>query len=246
MEGRWMRELELCVETLQGCEAALAGGADRIELCAALDESGLTPSRGFQRVAFDTVAMPVHVLIRPRDGNFVYSDAEFRMMCLDVDDALAQGAAGVVVGVLTTESGIARDRLATLMRLAAGRPVTFHRAFDHTPDLPASLEILAEAGCDRILTSGGRPTVTEGLPTLRQLAAQAAGRLRIAAGGGVTMTNAPALIEVDGLDLHASLRTKMPGTPPTAADPLWNEAAGPKAVSVDAVRKLSAMVHGRG
>ena len=232
------RELEICVETLQACHAAAEGGADRIELCAALSEGGVTPGPGFVREALAAVALPIHVLIRPRSGDFFYSDAEFRMICTDVDAAIAAGAAGIVVGMLTADRQVDRVRMTEVMQRAQGRSVTFHRAFDQAHDLSALLEGLIELGCDRILTSGGKPTVTEGRASLARLAEQAAGRIRIAAGGGITLDNALQFTAVAGLDLHASLRPKVEAV---ADDPLWQVAAGN--ISVDAVRTLSGIVH---
>ena len=114
------REFELCAETLQACEAAAAGGADRIELCAALGEGGVTPSRGLIRAVVAATALPVHVLVRPRAGGFVYSDAEFAVICADVEDALSLGAAGVVVGMLTASLAVDVARTREVVRLAAG------------------------------------------------------------------------------------------------------------------------------
>jgi copper homeostasis protein len=230
--------LEICVETLQACQAAAEGGADRIELCAALSEGGVTPSRGFLQEALAAVPIPIHVLIRPRSGDFLYSPAEFRMLCADVDDALASGAAGVVLGVLTPDHAIDQPRTAELIRRSEGRSVTFHRAFDRVTDQSESLRILIDLGCNRILTSGGKPTVTEGRESLAMLTEQAAGRIRIAAGGGVTLENARGLTEIAGLDLHASLRPKAAAF---AGDVLWQASAGN--ISVDAVRTLSGIAH---
>ncbi len=234
------RELELCVETLQGCEAARDGGVDRIELCAALSEGGVTPSRGFLRAALEDSSVPVHALMRPRSGNFVYSAAEFRGLCADVEDALVSGAAGIVFGVVTADRRIDRTRTKELIRLAAGRSVTFHRGFDRTANLFDALESLIDLGCDRILTSGGRPTVSEGYETLAALVQRARGRIRIAAGGGVTLLNASRLMQIDGLDLHASLRPKAIAV--DAMDPLWKEEDASR-ISADAVRTLREIVH---
>ncbi len=234
------REFELCAETLQACAAASEGGADRIELCAALGEGGVTPSRGLLREALAAVRVPVHVLVRPRAGGFVYSAAEFRVMCQDVQDAVATGAAGVVVGVVTKDRTIHRDRMEELMQLATGRAVTFHRAFDQLHDLRSSLETLIDLGCARVLTSGGLPTVSEGFDSLTQLAQQAAGRIRVAAGGGVTLENAARLVAVPGLDLHASLRSKAAQS--SVGDPLWQEHA--REVSIDVIRGMRVSVHG--
>lgn len=236
------RELEICVETLQGCEVAVEGGADRIELCAALSEGGVTPSHGLIRAAVIASPLPVHVLIRPRSGNFVYSADEFQVMCADVEDAVELGAAGLVLGLLTRAGEVDRVRTAELVGRAGDRPVTFHRAFDQTQDLFTGLEALIDLGCSRILTSGGRQSVMGGFDTLRALTARAAGRIRIAAGGGVTLQNAVHLTGIKGLDLHASLRAKSPAAA-VAGDPLWSDTGVPDAVSAEAVRALGNIVH---
>ena len=114
-KGPMQREFELCAETLQACEAAELGGADRIELCAALSEGGVSPSRGFLKAALSTVKTPVHVLIRPRSGDFVFTENEFRAMCDDVEDAVGLGAAGIVVGLLTAGGAVDAEHLAQLV-----------------------------------------------------------------------------------------------------------------------------------
>jgi copper homeostasis protein len=233
------REFELCAETLQACEAAELGGADRIELCAALSEGGVSPSRGFLKAALSSVKTPVHVLIRPRGGNFVFTENEFHAMCDDVEDAVGLGAAGIVVGLLTAGGAIDAERLAQLVELASGLPVTFHRALDRTRDLTKSLETVIGLGCNRVLTSGGKPTVMEGHTSLERMCAHAAGRIRVAAGGGVALANAASLLKIPGLDLHGSLRV---GTGEFSGDALW--APSPGTVNPDDVRRMSAMVHG--
>ncbi len=232
-------ELEICVETVQACVAARDGGADRVELCAALSEGGLTPSHGLI-VAAVAVGPPVHVLLRPRAGGFAYTAGEFAVIAADLRHALDLGAAGVVTGVLNGDGTVDGDRTRTLVRLAGGRPVTFHRAVDQTPDLGAALEAVIAAGCDRVLTSGGRPTVTEGAADLARLVDRAAGRVRVAAGGGVTAATAPALRRVAGLDLHASLRGTVVRGP---GDPLWQD-AGLVELTVRAVAELAQIAHG--
>jgi len=233
------REFELCAETLQACEAAELGGADRIELCAALSEGGVSPSRGFLKAALSSVKTPVHVLIRPRSGDFVFTENEFRAMCDDVEDAVGLGAAGLVVGLLTAGGVIDAEHLAQLVELASGLPVTFHRALDRTRDLTKSLETVIGLGCNRVLTSGGEPTVMEGRTSLERMCAHAAGRIRVAAGGGVALANAASLLKIPGLDLHGSLRV---GTGEFSGDALW--APSPGTVNPDDVRRMSAMVHG--
>lgn len=232
------RELEICVETLQACNAAAEGGANRIELCSALGEGGVTPSRGLIRAAVAQSFLPVHVLIRPRVGNFVFTREEFRVMCEDVEDVLALGAAGVVVGALTPQGEIDRDQTAMLVHLAHGLPLTFHRAFDHTRDLPQQLEVAIDLGCSRVLTSGGMPTVTQGAAVLARLTKQAAGRIRIAAGGGVTLEAAAQLRKIAGLDFHASVRWRGNPSSNSIGDPLWNGAGMDGSIRSDDVRSL--------
>lgn len=239
----FVKEVEICAETLKACEAAREGGTSRIELCSALNEGGMTPSVGLLRQALCLGGPSVHVLLRPRGGNFVYSDAEFEAMCDDLKASLDAGAGGFVAGCLRTDASVDEERTCTLVELAQGRPVTFHRAFDHTADLRASLETIIACGCDRILTSGGKPTVIEGRSMLMELTRLAAGRVRIAAGGGITLQTAPSLASIPGLDLHASLRK--PQTQSDAADVLWQEAhqAGQQ-IDVNDVRALCRIVYG--
>lgn len=218
------RELELCCETLQACEAAERGGADRIELCSALDVGGVTPPASLLRAALALTSRPVHVLIRPRPGLFTYDAREFALLCAQVEEMLAEGTAGVVVGVLDAEGRLDRERAAKLRRLALGRAITFHRAFDLIPELAADpeakIEELVDLGYDRVLTSGGAADVVAGLPTLQQLAAAARGRIRVAAGGGVRLENVERLASVPGLDVHGSFRRiadAIPASPVAAA-----------------------------
>ncbi len=232
------REFELCAETLEACDAAEHGGADRIELCAALSEGGVSPSRGFLKAALARVAIPVHVLVRPRIGGFVFTHDEFLAMCNDMEDALDLGAAGFVVGLLTAEGAVDVERVERLVQLAAGRPVTFHRALDHARDLAAALDAVIAVGCSRVLTSGGEPTVTQGRASLERLCAQAAERIRVAAGGGVTLANASLLLQIPGLDLHGSLRSSATAF---QGDALWAPASS--GVHENDVRRMAALVH---
>lgn len=233
------RELEICAETLQACEAANAGGADRIELCAALSEGGVTAGVGFLREAIAASHIPVHALVRPRSGGFVYSASEFRMACADTEMALSLGAAGIVVGALTPDGSVDVAQTAELIRIANGRPVTFHRAFDLARDLHESLRVVIDLGCSRVLTSGGEPTVMEGLEMLIELTEIAEGRIRIAAGGGVSLQNAALLAQVPGLDVHGSFRRK-PKTE-EVRDVLWQQ--GEARVEVEDVRLVAELMH---
>jgi copper homeostasis protein len=236
------RVLEICAETLQGCEAACAGGADRVELCSALIEGGLTPSHGFIEQAVATTCVPVHVLLRPRGGDFVYSDAEFAMICSDLRHSAALGAAGVVAGILLPDGSIDLDRIRHLVDLAGPLEVTFHRAFDQARHLPQALEDVIATGCHRLLTSGGQPSALHGAPTLGALASQARSRIRIAAGGGVNLQTAPHILEqAEAVDLHASLRSAIQRAEShTQLDPLWNRCG---MIDVEDVRAMARLLH---
>jgi copper homeostasis protein len=201
---------ELCAETLQSCLAARKGGAHRIELCSALSEDGLTPSHGLICAAVEQSGLPIHVLLRPRGGGFVYTASEFAFICDDMKHAGDLGASGFVVGVLQADGTIDLDRTNELVELAAPLEVTFHRAFDLTPVLDASLEAIIAAGCRRVLTSGGEPDVVAGSVHLARLVKQAAGRIDIAVGGGLRLSNA-ALVARSTLasHFHGSMRRQV-------------------------------------
>jgi len=233
------RELEVCAETLQACEAANAGGADRIELCAALSEGGVTAGVGFLREAIALSTIPVHALVRPRSGRLVYPAAEFRMVCADAEAALSLGAVGIVIGSLAPDGAVDIAQTAELIRIADGKPVTFHRAFDLTRDLGESLRVVMDLGCSRVLTSGGQPTVMEGLEMLLELTTVADGKIRIAAGGGVTLQNAALLAQVPGLDLHGSFRRKPKAE--DVRDVLWQK--NDPWVEAEDIRAVAALLH---
>jgi copper homeostasis protein len=149
--------LEICAETIESCLAARDGGADRIELCSMLSVGGLTPSHGLLSSTLAQSELPIHVLVRPRAGNSIYSAAEFEIMIRDVEHVKSLGAAGVVIGLLLLDGTVDVERTSKLVSVAGPLEVTFPRAFDHTPDLPAALEQVIACGCRRLLTSGGNP-----------------------------------------------------------------------------------------
>ncbi|MBR1799948.1 MAG: copper homeostasis protein CutC [Bacteroidaceae bacterium] len=167
--------LEVCCGSLGSAEAAVEGGACRIELCAALSLDGLTPSIGLVRELRRRFPdLLIHVLIRPREGDFVYSEAELQVMEADIRAAIDAGASAIVSGALTAESTVDEDATARLVCAAAGLPFTFHRAFDSVRDPFSALRQLHALGVRRILTSGGAPTAEVGIPVLRRLVEQAA------------------------------------------------------------------------
>jgi copper homeostasis protein len=198
---------ELCAESLQACLAAREGGADRIELCTALSEGGLTPSHGLTRAAVLRSGLPVHVLLRPRSGDFDYTDDEFAVMREDLLHARSLGASGFVLGILRTDGTVDSKRTRQLVDLAAPLAVTFHRAFDYTNSLEQALEDVIAIGCRRVLTSGGEPDVLSGADKLARLVKVAAGRIDIAVGGGLRIKDARALAQATGAShFHGSLR----------------------------------------
>lgn len=219
-KGTMVLQLEICIETPAAGIAARLGDADRVELCSALSLGGLTPSHGLIAETVAQCGLPVHVLVRPRAGSFVYSREELRIIERDIDAARQLGAAGVVLGLLDADGEVDLAQTRALVERAAPLEVTFHRAIDRSRDLSHSLERAIEAGCARVLTSGGKPTVSEGIDALAALVTQAAGRIRVAAGGGVTQQSAARLLAATPIDLHASLR-KRPAPADRVADPLW-------------------------
>jgi copper homeostasis protein len=197
---------ELCVESLKAALAAERGGADRIELCARLDLSGVTPAQPLTTAAVQALSIPVHVLIRPRDGNFVYTTAEFEQMRQQLQWVKEAGAAGVAMGVLLPDGRIDVDRSRELVELAHPMKVTFHRAFDETPDLDVALEAVIKTGADCLLTSGGAPNVLTGAGQIAQLVRQAGDRIQIMAGGGLKLASTAEVLERTGVRcLHGSL-----------------------------------------
>ncbi|HEY2853146.1 MAG TPA: copper homeostasis protein CutC [Gemmatimonadaceae bacterium] len=198
--------VEACVDSVASSIAAERGGARRLELCDALFDGGTTPSAGMIAACKDAVSIPVFVMIRPRGGGFVYSEAERDVMRRDVVVARELGADGVVIGGLRRDGTIDVALVRLLVDAAEGLPVTFHRAFDLTPDLAASLESLAESGVQRALTSGGAPTAAEGVSVLAALVQQAGSRLVVLAGGGVREENVRSLVAVSGVrEVHVRL-----------------------------------------
>lgn len=199
-------EIEICAYSLASCAAARAGGARRIELCAAPAEGGTTPSAAAIRMARRIPDLELSVMIRPRGGDFLYTETEFEQMRQEIRFARDCGADGVVIGLLTPDGRIDVPRTAALVAEAAPMAVTFHRAFDMTRDLHEALEDVIAAGCRRILTSGGCNTAPEGIGMLRTLVTEAAGRIAVMAGSGIRPDNARAVAGTGVDALHLSAR----------------------------------------
>lgn len=201
-----MRKLEVCCGDLQSVRAAIEGGAHRVELCEALELDGLTPSEAMMESAIG-MGIPVQVLIRVREGDFVYSKDEICKMQNDIRLARKLGAAGVVIGALMPDGSIDEEAIRCMMDEAEGLSVTFHRAFDVCHEPEEALEKIISLGCHRLLTSGQATTAEQGIPMLKKLIEQADGRIIIMPGAGVNPQNASRILEETGaLEIHGSLR----------------------------------------
>ncbi|WP_026308913.1 copper homeostasis protein CutC [Spirosoma spitsbergense] len=196
--------IEVCVYSLESCQTAQRAGASRVELCGGMAEGGTTPSAGLIQLARQNLSIPIHVMIRPRGGDFHYSETELAVMRVDIKVAKSLGADGLVFGILNADGTVNETQTKELVELAQPLPVTFHRAFDMTRDPLEALEAVIRSGATCILTSGQHQTAEQGLSVLRQLTEKAAGRITLMAGAGVNTHNAGQLAE-SGVDiLHLS------------------------------------------
>ena len=203
--------LEISVDGVEKAIAAERGGADRIELCADLSVGGLTPRRELLRSVRGTVHLPIYSMIRPRAGNFVYSDSEFAEMERSIAVAAECGMDGVVLGVLQKGFKMDVGRTRRLVDLARPLPVTFHRAFDECSDLRKALKAVIQTGAARVLTSGGAKTALEGAAKLAELIAMARDRILILPGAGITHSNLAKVAEKTGaIEFHSGLGTVLP------------------------------------
>jgi copper homeostasis protein len=203
--------LEISVETLEGAMAAERGGADRIELCGELFVGGITPDPGLMLETFANVQIPISAMIRPRAGNFVYSDEEFAVMRASLRMAYRLQLDGVVLGILKADSRVDVERTRELVQLAKGMKVTFHRAIDETPDLLVALEDVVQTGASRILTSGGKRAALEGAATIAEMVSQSRGRATILPGAGINAENAAEVLQkTRANEIHSGLSSAMP------------------------------------
>lgn len=202
-----MREplLEVCVDSVEGALAAQAGGAHRVELCSALLEGGLTPSRGTIEICRRELDINMHVIVRPRGGDFLYTTLEHETAIWDVETARTLGADGVVVGTLTADGCVDKETTAELIDRARPMSVTFHRAFDMARDPYEALEDVIELGADRVLTSGQEATALAGLDLLADLVEKADDRIIVVPCGDINERNIPKIIDRTGArELHVT------------------------------------------
>jgi len=237
--------LEICVDDVAGVDAAVAGGADRIELCSALELGGLTPSAALLDHAL-RAGLPIHMMIRPRAGGFVYAADDVALMVEEIHSAVARGAAGVVVGALRSDGGLDREALARFRDAARDATIVLHRAIDLIPDPVAAVGDAVALGYDKILSSGGAPTAIEGTATLATMVAAAGERLSVIAGSGVTPDTVAHIIAGTGVrEVHGS--ASRPGPEPDAATLRLGFATGPRrATDRTIVQRLRAAIADKG
>lgn len=232
-----MSLLEVCVDDVAGLDAAIQGGADRIELCSCLDVGGVTPTAGLMAEAAGR-ALPVIALIRPRGGGFVYSEAEARIMLRDIERAAELGLAGVAIGALTGERTLDIPLLQRLIRRAGDLQLTLHRAFDLVRYPATALEQAIALGFHRVLTSGGAVKAPAGAVQLASLVQQSQGRIRILAGSGISAANVGELLASTGVhEVHASCRT-LAAEPAPELVAFGFAAPGSRVASAETVREL--------
>lgn len=197
-------KLEICANSLQSALNAQMAGADRVELCSELSVGGITPSLGLLKAVREKITIPVHVLIRPRSGDFNYSDEEFDRMKIDIQLCKDLGLSGIVSGVLQEDQSIDKERTQELIDISKPLSFTFHRAFDCIPKPEQALEKLIQLGVNRILTSGQKDKAIDGLGLLKHLKSKAKDRLIILPGSGIRPKNAEVFREAGFDEIHTS------------------------------------------
>lgn len=233
-----MSLLEIAVDSVTGLDNAVRGGAQRIELCAALDIGGLTPTAGLMALAAKA-PVPVHAMIRPRAGHFVFDAREEAVMLADIRAVREAGLAGVVLGASRADRRLDAALLARLIAAADGLGTTLHRAFDLVPDMDAALEQAVELGFERILSSGGQPKAMDGAEALKRMVGRAGERLIVMPGSGIRAGNVREIMARTGArEVHASGRETLAAAPDAKSLAFGFQAANAMETDETAVRKL--------
>ncbi|MET4674669.1 MULTISPECIES: copper homeostasis protein CutC [unclassified Luteibacter] len=233
-----MALLEVAANSVASAFAAQEGGAGRIELCASLDEGGVTPSHGTIVLAREGLTIPLYVLIRPRGGDFLYENIEIECMLDDIEHCRDLGCDGVVVGALTAEGDVDTEACALFVRAAGRMGVTFHRAFDLVPDRREALETIIDLGFERVLTSGGMQSAVAGASSIAKLVTQAGDRIVVMPGAGIEPGNAANLrAATRAREFHASAKQRLPSGMRSPTDAL-GMGAGETRTDVDTVRAI--------
>jgi copper homeostasis protein len=231
--------LEIAADGLSSALAAQAGGANRVELCADLANGGTTPSAGVIAAARAALALPLHVLIRPRAGDFCYSQAEIDVMRYDVEECARLGCHGVVIGALDAAGDVDQAVCRDLIAVAGAMSITFHRAFDVARDRRAALEAVIELGCERVLTSGAHSSAPEGAAAIAAIVRQAAGRIGVIAGAGIRPQDVKPLVAATGVgEIHASASVRRASPKSQRTAPLQGLDADWRQSDAEAVRRL--------
>ena len=236
--------IEVCVDNIESLLTAQQSGADRIELCSALALGGLTPNAGFVQKSIDLATIPLYTIIRPRAGDFLYSEQEIDIMVSDIKFMKLLGIEGVVIGALTPDGDIDEAALKRLMSASRDIGVTFHPAFDLCNDPKQALEILIKAGCERVLTSGQQAKAEQGCELIKELVAQADGRISIMPGAGVNPENAEKIIAITQVkELHLSGKTTRKSVmKPNSAVQMGTEAEADSLISITCAKTISELV----
>ena len=233
-------KLEVIGFSVEGCIAAQDAGADRIELCDNPGDGGTTPSYGFIKSARKLLQIELYTMIRPRGGDFIYSDEEFEIMKEDINACKNLGCDGIVLGLLKSNGEIDKDKTALLVTLAYPMGVTFHRAFDRTNDYLKALHDVIDTGCERILTSGLHPAAMEGLEELQKLI-QNSGDLIIMPGSGIRSSNIKLLAEsLDTMEFHTSARISRSSIQPGSL--FIKENLDPITVDINEIKKIKTIL----
>lgn len=200
--------MEVCVDNAASCHEAIKGRADRIELCASLELGGTTPSAAMILYTKEHISIPAAVMIRPREGDFLYSEEEFEIMKNDIDYCRQIGVSGVVFGLLTTHGEVDKERTKQLVERAGDMEVCFHRAIDMTQDIFKAMEDIIECGCTRVLTSGGADKALSGIENIKKLQAEYGKQIDIMVGSGISSDNAELFKQIGIRSFHLSGKAK--------------------------------------
>ncbi|WDZ76692.1 copper homeostasis protein CutC [Ensifer adhaerens] len=237
-------KLEVCVDDADGLNAAIEGGADRIELCSALSVGGLTPNPGLMAIA-GPPAVRVYAMIRPRPGDFIFSTADLDVMRRDIDAVRASGLNGVVLGASLADGRLDASMLIKLTGHAAGLGMTLHRAFDLVPDFAEAMEVAVELGFERILTSGGARSAPQAIDRLAEIIDLAKGRLSIMPGSGVTLESVDALLDRLSVgEVHSSCSVRKPAQDQRLVD-MGFVSADRRCTDAETVRAMKAKLSAR-
>lgn len=240
--------LEICVESLPEAVAAVRAGAQRLEVCGAMSEAGITPSIGLVEAILASTPIPVFVMVRPRGGDFVFDEVEVDVMLRDIAAIRRAGASGIVTGALEASGSIDREATTRLVEAAGPLPVTFHRAFDLTANLEFSLDVLKSIGVRRVLTSGGASTALVGADLIARLVSRGGNAVTIVAGGSVRADCVRELVERTGVhEVHARPTRAQPVRRPGNTDVKFGPAVLPAdhlVIDADAVEALASALQG--